>query len=221
MSTGPFGPPVGATTGPFPPAVVATAGSDDEAAPLVVLLHGRGSDEQQILGLAAELPVGPRYAAVRGPIVLDTGGFAWFANRGIGRPIAESLRATLDWFRAWLDAGPQRPVVVVGFSGGACFAGGLVLDDPARYAGAAVLHGNLPFDAGVPVVPQRLHGVPVLVTQGERDEMIPRELSAASWRYLHDESGADVTAHRDPGGHEISPATLAALRSWLETVLPG
>ena len=48
----------------------------------------------------------------------------------------------MDWFRAWLDdvAPAGRPVVLVGFSGGAAFAGGLVLDDPSRYAGAAVLY---------------------------------------------------------------------------------
>ena len=221
MSSGPFGPPVGATTGPFGPPVVASAGPASPDAPLVVLLHGRGSDERQILELADHLPVGPQYVAVRGPIALDTGGSAWFANRGIGRPVAESLRATLDWFRAWLDtvAPGEWPVALVGFSGGACFAGGLLLDDPSRWAGVAILHGNLPFDAGVAVAPQRLVGVPVLVTQGERDQMIPRDLSAASLAYLSDESGAALTSYRDPGEHEVSAATLETLRTWLDSVL--
>ena len=115
----------------FSAPVVATYGSDDPAAPLVVLLHGRGSDEQDILGLAPHLPTGPAYTAVRAPIG-EGGGFAWFANRGIGRPVAASLRDTMDWFRGWLDgAAPDgRPVMLVGYSGGAAFAGGLVLDDP-------------------------------------------------------------------------------------------
>ncbi|WP_245994024.1 hypothetical protein [Nocardioides immobilis] len=52
----------------FAAPVVATYGGTDPAAPLVVLLHGRGSNEQDILGLAAHLPVGPAYAAVRAPI---------------------------------------------------------------------------------------------------------------------------------------------------------
>lgn len=56
---------------------------------------------------------------------------------GIGRPVAESLRATMDAFRGRLDvvAPAGRPVVLVGFSGGAAFAGGLLLDEPSRYAG--------------------------------------------------------------------------------------
>jgi phospholipase/carboxylesterase len=62
----------------------------------------RGSDEKEILALVDHLPVGPTYAAVRAPIA-ENGGYTRFANRGSGRPVAESLRATMDWFRRWLD----------------------------------------------------------------------------------------------------------------------
>ena len=198
------------------PVVVATHGPQDQAAPLVVLLHGRGSDEQDILELAGHLPTGPAYAAVRAPIA-EGGGFAWFANRGIGRPVAESLRRHLDWFRGWLDelAPAGRPVLLVGFSGGAAFAGGLLLDDPGRYAGAAVLYGTLPFDAGLPVTPGRLAGVPVLLAQGEQDTVIPRELLDATWDYVTGPSGALPDVRREPGGHGISAETVAQLGSWV------
>ncbi|WP_254185196.1 alpha/beta hydrolase [Nocardioides panacis] len=190
-------------------------GSTDPDAPLVVLLHGRGSDEQQIAALADHLPQQLAYAAVRAPIA-EGGGYAWFANRGIGRPVASSLAETTAWFRAWLDAEHAgRDVLLVGFSGGAAFAGGLLLAEPARWAGAAILLGTLPFDAGVPTGPGRLSGVPVLVAQGDADTVIPRELLDRTWTYLHDESGATLTAHRDPGGHGISAGTLAVLTAWL------
>ena len=113
----------------FPEPVVAwSAGADRPDLPLVVLLHGRGADERSILGLASHLPdhlSAASYAAVRAPIG-EGGGYAWFANRGIGRPLPESLAATTAWFRAWLDdvAPEGRPVVLIGFSGGAAFAGG-------------------------------------------------------------------------------------------------
>jgi phospholipase/carboxylesterase len=204
----------------FAPAVVATHGSTDPAAPLVVLLHGRGSDEREILGLAGHLPVGPTYAAVRAPIA-EGGGYAWFANRGIGRPVAESLRETMDWFRTWLDevAPAGRPVLLVGFSGGAAFAGGLVLDDPARYAGAAVLYGTLPFDAGLPVDAGRLTHLPVFVGQGDGDHVIPRELLDRTWTYLLSESGAPTVAVRQPGGHQLTAATVRHLSDWVATRL--
>ena len=201
----------------FAAPVVATAGGADPAAPLVVLLHGRGSHEREIIALAEHLPAGPAYAALRAPIA-EGGGFAWFANRGIGRPVAESLRSTMDWFRTWLDevAPLGRPVVLIGFSGGAAFAGGLVLDDPGRYAGAAILYGTLPFEAGVPTTPARLAGVPVVVAQGEHDTVIPRELLDRTWTYLLGESGAPTIARRDPVGHGISAEALATLGGWLQ-----
>lgn len=204
------------TTETFAPAVVASYGSTDPAAPLIVLLHGRGSDEREILGLAPHLPTGPAYAAVRAPIA-EGGGYAWFANRGIGRPVAGSLRSTMDWFRGWLDevAATGRPVLVVGFSGGAAFAGGLVLDDPARYAGAAVLYGTLPFDAGLATDPGRLANLPVFVAQGDGDHVIPRELLDRTWSYLLSESGAPTVAQRQPGGHQLTAETVHQLGDWI------
>jgi len=204
------------STATYAAPVVATYGSTDPTAPLVVLLHGRGSDEREILGLAPHLPAGPAYAAVRAPIA-EGGGYAWFANRGIGRPLADSLRSTMDWFRAWLDvvAPPGRPVLLVGFSGGAAFAGGLVLDDPARYAGAAVLYGTLPFDAGLAIDPGRLANLPVFVAQGENDHVIPRELLDRTWDYLLSESGAPTVAQRQPGGHQLTGSTVPHLGEWV------
>jgi phospholipase/carboxylesterase len=185
-----------------------------------VLLHGRGSNEEDIIGLAEHLPAGPAYAAVRAPIA-EGGGYAWFANRGIGRPVAESLRATMDWFRDWLDdAAPVgRPVVLVGFSGGAAFAGGLLLGDPARYAGAAVLYGTLPFDAGVPTTAGRLDGARVLVVHGDQDTVIPRELLDRTWSYLEGDAGSVTTAVRDAGGHGLRNNALGDLQHWLSAVL--
>ncbi|GAB3348439.1 hypothetical protein GCM10027360_01610 [Amycolatopsis echigonensis] len=196
--------------------VVATSGNDDEEAPLVVLLHGRGSHERDIISLADRLPPEFGYAAVRAPIV-EGGGYAWFANRGIGRPVAASLRSTTDWFRGWLDSAVprERPVVLAGFSGGAAFAGGLILDEPGRFAGAAILSGTMPFDAGMPATPARLAGLPVFLALGARDTVIPAELLARTWAYLTGESGAPTVARRDATGHSITEEQLRNLAGWV------
>lgn len=208
---------------PGPPTVARVgAGRDDR--PLVVLLHGRGADESSMLALGevleAALPGRAEYAAVRAPLA-EGAGFAWFANHGIGRPRPESLRVTMDWFRAWVDDRGERPVVLVGFSGGAAFAGGLALDDPTRWAGLAVLLGTIPVDAGLPTDPGHLDGLPVLVVQGEADRVIPAELLATTWHYLRGPSGARTIAHLDPGGHLLTPATVRVLADWLSEVLDG
>lgn len=191
-------------------------GDAGDGAPLVVLFHGRGSDAGDIIGLAEHLPSSFRYAAVRAPIA-EGGGYAWFANRGIGRPVAESLAETMAWFRTWLDAEEpgDRPVFLVGFSGGAAFAGGLLLADPARFDGVAVLHGTIPFDAGVPTVPGHLDGAAVFLTLGTDDTVIPPELQARTWDYLTGDAGATVLARREPAGHHLTPATVDALGRWL------
>ncbi len=191
-------------------------GSTDPAAPVVVLLHGRGSNEREIAGLADVLPIGPAYAAVRGPIDLGGDGYAWFENRGIGRPQAASLRTQLDWFWNWLDdLAEGRPVVVVGFSGGAAFAGALALDRPGRLAGVAILYGTMPFDAGLSTDPDQLDGLAVFHAQAIEDTVIPRDLLERTWTYLSGDAGAIAVTHRHAGGHEISQSILPSLRQWI------
>jgi phospholipase/carboxylesterase len=198
----------------FGPHLVIERGDTD--APLVVLLHGRGSDANDIIALADHLPSTFGYAAVRAPIA-EGGGYAWFANRGIGRPVGDSLAAALVWFRSWLDT-IDRPIVLVGFSGGAAFAGALLLTEPARFAGTAILLGTLPFDAGIPTEAGRLAGSSVFLALGDHDTVIPADLQERTWTYLHEASGATLTARRDPIEHEIHPATIAALAEWLVAI---
>jgi phospholipase/carboxylesterase len=200
----------------LPDPAVSWQSPDSPDKPLLVLLHGRGSRETDILALADYLPLGPSYAAVRAPIA-EGPGFAWFANRGIGRPVAESLAETMAWFRGWLEtvAPAPRPVILVGFSGGAAFAGGLILDDPERFAGAAILRGTLPFDAGVPTTPGRLQDVPMFVAHGDADAVIPGELLKSTWSYLTAESGAQTMSVRAAGGHSIGQDDVTALARWI------
>ncbi|SEC12104.1 phospholipase/carboxylesterase [Nocardioides exalbidus] len=203
------------------PVVAWSDGADHPDRPLVVLLHGRGADEHSILGLAAHLPREASYAAVRAPIG-EGGGHAWFDNRGIGRPVPESLAETVAWFEAWLDAvAPTgRKVVLVGFSGGAAFAGGVLLTAPERLTGAAILHGTLPFeDAGVDVAPGRLAGSHVFVAQGDADHVIPRELLDRTWSWLAEDSAATVVSRREAGGHQLSTQTTDDLKGWLDELL--
>ena len=82
-------------------------------------------------------------------------------------------------------------------------------------AGVAMLFGTLPFDSGIPAGPNRLEGTGVFVARGEQDTVIPTELQARTWSYLHEESGAEVESWLDPGAHEISRQTERRVSEWL------
>ncbi|MGA9692609.1 MAG: phospholipase [Pseudonocardiaceae bacterium] len=177
-------------------------GSSDPTAPLIVLLQDLGdASEKDLAAFAPLLPVGAGYASVRVPL-----------------PPSEQVFTS---FRRWLDeqAAAQVPVVLVGFGSGAAFVGGLLLADPTRFAAAALLYGTLPFDAGVPVTRGRLVGVPVFLTHGVHDTVIPAELQRRTWDYLVRESGSPVWAVRVPTGHELTAKAVSELAGWIEARL--
>ena len=188
---------------------------------LVVALHGRGADERSMAGLTPFLPAGVTIAAPRGPI--DVGnGFAWFANRGIGRPIEESIKAVGQELFAWLDAvaAIHSKIFLLGFSGGTAMAGGLLLAAPLRFAGSILLSGTMPWDAGYDTSADRLSGCKVFWGNDHEDEVIPADLVARSERWLADESGADLVERHYRGlGHSISPAELADVATFISAAL--
>jgi phospholipase/carboxylesterase len=187
---------------------------------LVVALHGRGSDESSMTGLSAYLPSDVTVAAPRGPVHVG-GGFTWFANRGIGRPIEESIKDTGAALFAWLDdvSADHRDVIVLGFSGGTAMAGGLILAEPQRFSGAVLLSGTLPWDAGYELTPDRLKALPVFWSIDPADDMIPRELAAHSEEWLRADSGADLKERLYPDlGHAISLDELADVSAFITGV---
>lgn len=195
---------------------IQTRGSTDPNSPLVLLFHGRGSNAQEIIELADHLPKAATYVAVNAPI-FENGGYAWFANRGIGRPISESIAEHMSEFTEWLEtfAAGRRTIYLVGFSGGGAFAGGLMLTDKSRYAGAAILYATLPWDAEISTGSNQLKNFPIFLAHGDGDYVIPRELQERTWKYLVDDSGADLTSHKGPEGHGLTNESLSKLNNWL------
>ncbi len=192
----------------------------DRGGPLAVLLHGRGADEASIAPVASILDPAFDCVAPRGGVALPTGGYGWFENRGIGRPRADSLRHELDVVWSWLDeVAPARPIVAIGFSGGAAFAGGMALDRPERLAGVALLYGTLPFDAGLVAEPSRLSGLSVFFARADDDAVIPRDLLDRSEEVIARVPGS--VRRRHPGAHAIDPSIHEPLRAWATASLAG
>jgi phospholipase/carboxylesterase len=187
----------------------------------VVALHGRGADESSMIELSSYLPNYVTVAAPRAPITLDQG-YAWFANRGIGRPIDESIGATGRALYAWLDeVSPLHShVIVMGFSGGTAMAGGLLLDRPRRFAGAILLSGTLPWDSGFDTSLDRLASLPVFWSIDVDDDVIPRELVERSEEWLRESSGANLAEYAYPGiGHSMTIDELADVSTFIGEVV--
>ncbi len=180
-----------------------------------MLLHGHGVDERDIFSLGDLFPPDAAIAAPRGPIPQDDG-FRWYAAPRIGWPDAASLAASVARLETWLDeqTATASSVWLVGFSGGATIAGALALHAPQRYAGVAMLHGTLPFDAGLPVERDRLARSEVFYGYGSADAVIPRALVDRSAAYLRDESGANALIREYRAAHEIPLAEARDLQRW-------
>ncbi|WP_420031509.1 alpha/beta hydrolase [Streptomyces sp. cg28] len=188
-----------------------------EGTPLLIALHGRGADERSFADLADHLPAGPTVASVRAPIA-EGAGYAWFANRGIGRPVPESIGRTAQWLFDWLESvrSQHTSVSVLGFSGGMAMAGGLVLSRPQQFAAAVLLSGTLPWDAELPEAPDRLTGLPLFWGRDTDDQVIPADLVARTGTWLREASGADLTerTYRHMG-HGISAQEIADVGAFL------
>ncbi len=190
------------------------------ATPLVIFLHGRGADENDLIDLAALLPRTSAYASLRGSLAMPEGGFCWFESRAVARPVGKSLKHAVAGVRAWLD-GPDAScydrsrTYLFGFSQGMMIAGALMLDDPARFAGGILLSGAIALDAS-PATPGRLAGVPIFLAHGTADAVIPADLVLQTKRYLRERSGAVLTERTYPRDHSIARREVGDIAAWLE-----
>jgi predicted esterase len=187
-------------------------------APTLLLLHGTGGNEHDLVPLAPELLPGAGILSPRGK-VLENGMPRFFRRLAEGVFDLEDLRARTAELAAFVTAAaahykfdPTR-VVAVGFSNGANIAASLLLLRPG------VLEGAILFRAMVPLVPDPLPSLPrtpVLVSNGRADPIVPvaeTERLAALLR----NAGADVTLVWQAAGHHLVQEDLARARDWLQS----
>jgi phospholipase/carboxylesterase len=191
----------------------------------LVLLHGRGTSERDLLPLADALDPQRRLAvaAPRGPLAFPgQPGAHWYVVRRVGFPDEETFAATYRRLSAWLDALPEAlgvpwsRTVLGGFSQGAAmsFALGFGPDRPAP-AGILALSGFLPEVPGFEPRLSGREGYPVALGHGAADPVIPVTFAhAARERLLA--AGVELTYHETPGlPHAVDPAFVPALQAWL------
>lgn len=196
---------------------------------LLVLHHGRGTDERDLLGLADLLDPERRLRVVtpRAPLTLPgSPGYHWYLVPRVGYPDRETFeaaRAALAELHdgLWEESGvgPER-TVLAGFSMGAVmsYAMGLGAERPA-VAGILAFSGFVPTVEGwEPQLADRT-GTRAFVSHGRRDPIIGVEFAERA-RELLEAGGLDVTYRESDLGHQIDPVHLREASAWLGETVP-
>jgi phospholipase/carboxylesterase len=196
---------------------------------LLVLLHGVGSNETSLAGLADSIPGQVAVALARSPLALGPAAFAAFAvNFTANGPVidavaAETSRQTLEKFVEELQQRTQLPAertLVAGFSQGGIMSASLALTSPESVAGFAILSGRiLPEITGLTASPARLAHLEALILHGEDDNTLSVSWAERSAKLL-DELGVSFQSRRYPARHEITRDMAQDFSTWVTGVLP-
>jgi len=195
---------------------------EGESSLTLLLLHGTGGDETDLLGVGRQVAPGAALLSPRGK-VLENGMPRFFRRLAEGVFDLADLRARTHELADFVQTATQRyrlaadGIVAVGFSNGANIAASVLLLRPEVLAGAVL------FRAMVPLVPETLpdlRGRPILLAAGRRDQIASPEETERLRRLLV-QAGAGVTLHWGQTGHGLTPADIEAARAWLEERAPA
>jgi phospholipase/carboxylesterase len=204
----------------------------------LVLLHGRGTDENDLFPLIDMLDPEARLVGVtpRGPLSLPPGGAHWYIVREVGYPDTDTFHASFEALSGWLDALPEElgfppeRLVLGGFSQGCAMTYALGLgagrEEPelrsgdeskaiaaARPLALIALSGFVPRVDGFELDLEG-HGMPVAIGHGSFDPIIPVQFGREA-RDLLEASGFEVTYRETPMGHSVDPGFVNELAGWL------
>ena len=190
----------------------------DPAAPPLLLLHGTGGSEHDLLRLGRALSPGSALLSPRGD-VSEGGALRFFARlaEGVFDPaeIARRTQALADFIvaaSAHYRIDPVR-LIAVGFSNGANIAATLLLLRPETLGGGILLRPMVVLDQ--PAAAGSLAGKRVLLCHGTTDPLVPADHPTRLAGLLR-AGDADVKVERLPASHALTPQDVAAAQSWLQ-----
>jgi len=197
--------------------------------PALVLVHGVGSNERDLAGLAARLD--PRFVvhSLRAPIPMGPDAYGWFrVTFTADGPVhdvdgATAARARLgDTLRALKAGGTVDPerIFVLGFSQGAILGIATALTEPGLVHGVVAVAGRTLPEVQRAAAGKTLQGTAVLLVHGRDDQKLPFALGETS-RDILQASGLPLTWRPHDGRHTITPAMLADIDAWLDEQLDG
>lgn len=192
----------------------------DPAEPVLVLLHGYGSNERDLPGLAPWLPKGMRWISPRAPLPMHADAAMWFPLGLPGDPEPTDVEVATDTLWQWLDAQlpAETPIVPVGFSQGGAMAVELLRSRPERIVAPVLL-------AGLVAPTTHKHDAhlseslpPVFWGRGDMDGVIPPHAVERTDAFLAAHTTA--TTHVYPGlGHSVDERVMTDARDFLTGTL--
>ena len=189
----------------------------DPAAPPLLLLHGTGGNEDDLLPLGDALSPGSARLSPRGR-VLENGMPRFFRRLAEGVFDLDDLRVRTGELAEFVEAARREydipAPIAVGFSNGANIAAALLLLRPGTLAGALLLRPMVPL---VPDPLPRLDRTPVQIVAGRADPIVPPALTEELASLLR-EAGADVSTEWLAGGHGLVQRDLEVGKRWLDSV---
>lgn len=185
----------------------------------LLLLHGTGADENDLIPLGRAVAPGAALLSPRGQ-VLENGMPRFFRRLAMGVFDVEDLKKRTADLATFVDAATEHygidlaRTILLGYSNGANIGGSLLLSNPGLVRAAVLLHAMVPFR---PDEMPDLDGTRVLITGGMQDPMIPADQTHELAELLEG-CGADVELSLAPGGHELTDLELQKVSAWVRRV---
>ena len=196
--------------------------------PLLLLLHGIGSNEDDLFSLAPYLDGRFLVASARAPLVMGAGSFGWFniefTPQGFVADFdqAEQSRLLLSKFIDELVETYEADrgcVFLMGFSQGAMMSLSIALTHPEKVKAVVAMSGRLPSQVLAQITaPEALQGMPIFVSHGIYDPVLPIESGRACRQNL-EALPVKLTYREYPMGHEVSMESLRDVAAWLKSTL--
>jgi predicted esterase len=184
--------------------------------PTLLLLHGTGGDERDLLGLGRELWPGAALLIVRGK-VLENGMPRFFRRFAEGVFDVDDLKARTNELAEFIDLAAEhygfskRHLVAAGYSNGANIAASLIFLHPHYLAAGVLFRAQVPF---TPDLVRNFSELSVFLAGGMRDPIVPRDQTEQLAAIL-ESGGGDVSMFWHRGGHELGEDDIDAARTWL------
>lgn len=197
-----------------------------QLSPTLILLHGRGANEDDLLGLVPYLD--PRFLviAARAPFRFPYGGATWYETLSTGLPqqdqFGESYERLVQFVRDVKEHYPVDPerLFFLGFSMGAVMSYAFALTFPQEVNGIVAHSGYVPEETSLVFEWKKLKGKGFLVAHGTEDPLIGVQFGRRA-KELLEKTEADLTYREYPIQHSMSEESVNDCSSWLQARIQG